>query len=423
MTYLRRCPTLASMTKFQDRLDRKMALSRTFTPAAPVSRRDAFSGRFQQISDVLTAVAEPGRHVVLYGERGVGKTSLANILSELMVGNGDGQREFAKRITCNAGDTFRSVWRRAFQTLGLDIPEEWTYGDPNPDDIRTALQGIIPPRVIVFDEYDRIDDDDALSSMADTLKALSDHVVGTKIVIVGVSDSIEALVGEHESVKRAIEEVQMPRMSRLEIMSVVDRGFDEVDMHIENDALIRITKIAEGLPTYAHLLALKAGHRAVDADESTVALDHVDAAVKDVLDSHTSMATYSTAVQSSRPESLYAQVLVACALAPKDGLGYFTAGAVRDPLSRIMGRRYEIPAFARHLNAFMSDERGAVLQRIGVERNFRYRFRDPLLQPYALLSGIAGDLIPADYVTELFAPDPDVDWDALLAELLGPENG
>ncbi|MFC5433711.1 ATP-binding protein [Microbacterium suwonense] len=410
------------MTDFQAKLDRKMALSRTFTPAAPVSRRDAFSGRFQQITDVVTAVSEPGRHVILYGERGVGKTSLANILSELLVPVGSGRREFAKRITCNAGDTFRSIWRRAFQALDLEIPEEWSYGAPNPDDIRIALSGLTPSMVIVFDEYDRIDDDETLSAMADTLKTLSDHVVQTKLVIVGVSDSIEALVGEHESVKRAVEEVQMPRMSRLEIMSIVDRGFREVGMNIEDDALIRVTKIAEGLPTYAHLLALKAGHRAIDLDESTVSLTHVDAAVADVLDSHMSMAAYSGAVQSSRSDSLYAQVLVACALTPKDGLGYFTAGAVREPLSRIMGRRYEIPAFARHLNAFMSIERGSVLQRIGVERNFRYRFRDPLLPPYALLSGIAGNLIPEDYVSELFAPDPDVDWDELLANLLAEEK-
>lgn len=395
-----------------------MALARTFTPATPVSRRDAFSGRYQQINDIVMAVVQPGRHVVLYGERGVGKTSLANILSELLIGEGDNRRDFAKRITCNAGDTFRSIWRRALTELGCEIPEEWQYGEPNPDDLRRILAGVKPPMVIVLDEYDRVDDDDSLSRMADTIKALSDHAVETKLVIVGVSDSIEALIGEHESVKRAIEEVQMPRMSSLEIMQVVDRGFDAVGMTVAADALIRITKISEGLPTYAHLLSLKAGNRAVDDDRDEVTLAHVDLAIRDVLDSHMNRATYAQAVQSSRADNLYAHVLVACALAQKDQLGYFTASAVREPLSRIMGRPYDIPAFARHLKAFLEPDRGSVLQRTGPERSFRYRFRDPLLQPYALLSGIADEIIPQDYAAELFAPDPDIDWDDLLAKLM-----
>ena len=40
--------------------------------------------------------------------------------------------------------------------------------------------------VIVLDEYDRVEDDDALSLIADTIKSLSDHAVETKLVIVGV---------------------------------------------------------------------------------------------------------------------------------------------------------------------------------------------------------------------------------------------
>lgn len=410
------------MAEFHSKLERRMALAKTFTPAAPVSRRDAFSGRYQQINDIVTAVVQPGRHVVLYGERGVGKTSLANILSELLIGEGDNRRDFAKRITCNAGDTFRSIWRRALRELGVEPPEEWQYAEPNPDDLRQVLSGVRPPMVLVLDEYDRVDDDDSLSRMADLLKSLSDHAVGTKIVIVGVSDSIEALIGEHESVVRAIEQVQMPRMSSMEIMQVVSRGFEAVGMTVTDDAIVRITKISEGLPTYAHLLSLHSGTRAIDDDREEVSLAHVDAAMRDVLDKHSNRATYAQAIQSSRPDNLYAQVLIACALAKKDQLGYFPATAVRDPLSRIMGKPYDTPAFAKHLKAFMDLERGAVLQRTGPTRSFRFRFRDPLLQPYALLAGIANSIIPSDYVDELFDADPETDWDKLLKELVGEES-
>lgn len=128
--------------------------------------------------------------------------------------------------------------------------------------------------------------------------------------------------------------------------------------------------------------------------------------------------TYLRAIQSSRAGNLYAQVLVACALAKKDELGYFPAKNVREPLSRIMGISYDIPAFAKHLNAFMDMERGSILQRRGSERSYRYRFSDPLMQPYALLSGIASSLIPGDYVGELFRLDPEIDWDDLLRQII-----
>lgn len=410
------------MSSFESKLDKKVKLSRVFTPATPVSRREAFSGRFDQINAVVNAIFEPGRHVVLYGERGVGKTSMANILSELLSPATKNLSTAAVRITCNADDTYKSIWRRLFRALNLAEPTEWQYGDPNPDEVREILASLPSKRVMVLDEYDRVDDDASLSKMADTIKTLSDHAVDSKLVIVGVSDSIEALIGEHESVARAIQEVQMPRMSSLELMQVVTRGFHGAGMEIADDALIRITKISEGLPTYAHLLALKSGHRAIDDDRTEVALSHVDAAIADVLDSHVNRSTFQRAVQSSHSDALYVHVLVACALAEKDQLGYFSAGSVRDPLSRIMGKPYDIPAFARHLSAFMEQERGAVLQRRGPERSFRYRFRDPLLQPYALLSGIAAEIIPDEYVVELFAPDPEIDWDALLRKLVDDDE-
>ena len=51
-----------------------------FSPATPLSESDLFAGRFYQIEKMLEATSERGKHVVLFGERGVGKTSLAKLL-------------------------------------------------------------------------------------------------------------------------------------------------------------------------------------------------------------------------------------------------------------------------------------------------------------------------------------------------------
>ena len=90
---------------------------------------------------------------------------------------------------------------------------------------------------------------------------------------------------------------------------------------------------------------------------------------------------------------MYKQVLLACALAVSDEIGSFAAVDVREPLSRIMGRRYEIPAFSQHLNAFSESSRGPVLQRMGSSRRFRFRFVNPLMQPFVIIEGIKKALI------------------------------
>lgn len=48
-----------------------------FSPAAPINAADLFAGRREEIKRFISAIDERGRHVILYGERGVGKTSLA----------------------------------------------------------------------------------------------------------------------------------------------------------------------------------------------------------------------------------------------------------------------------------------------------------------------------------------------------------
>ena len=53
---------------------------KVFTPAVPVSERELFSGRIDQLRRVFDAINQHGQHAIIFGERGVGKTSLANII-------------------------------------------------------------------------------------------------------------------------------------------------------------------------------------------------------------------------------------------------------------------------------------------------------------------------------------------------------
>ena len=123
----------------------------------------------------------------------------------------------------------------------------------------------------------------------------------------------------------------------------------------------------------------------------------MNAAIETAVETHLLLSEYQSAIRSPRTGNLYEQVLIACALAVKDNLGYFTASAVRQPLSSIMGKRYEIPAFARHLKRF-SEPFGGVLVKSGEPRRFVYRFINPLLQPFAILAGISKELVSEDTI-------------------------
>lgn len=51
-----------------------------FSPHAPIDEEQLFAGRLDLIEGLIETVFQRGQHAILYGERGVGKTSLVNIL-------------------------------------------------------------------------------------------------------------------------------------------------------------------------------------------------------------------------------------------------------------------------------------------------------------------------------------------------------
>src|SRR5438132_13610236 len=55
-------------------------INTSFTPGAPIDSRELFAGREKQVDRVISIIFQKGSHPVLFGERGVGKTSLTNTI-------------------------------------------------------------------------------------------------------------------------------------------------------------------------------------------------------------------------------------------------------------------------------------------------------------------------------------------------------
>lgn len=249
--------------------------------------------------------------------------------------------------------------------------------------------------LLIFDEFDRVTDQPAMILMADTIKALSDYSVDATVVIIGVADSVDQLIGGHQSIERALVQIPMPRMSPEEISEIVTKGLGRLNMAVSGEALTELTSLSQGLPYIAHLLALHSVLAALTAGETEVNSGAVDVGIKASLDQwqQSVVKTYYEATQSAQPGALYRSVLLACALAETDELGFFYASAVRAPLRVITSKEYDIPNFAQHLKNFSEAGRGGILERRGTTRRLRYRFTSPLLRPYIIMRGFSDSLI------------------------------
>src|SRR5688572_7649792 len=104
----------------QDQMSMKASIRATFRPGAPIEKYRLFAGRRQQSDLVIGAVLQPGQHAVLYGEPGVGKTSLAKVLAEI-VSKAGLQIVNSDTINCDASDDFSSLWHKAFKELTFKI--------------------------------------------------------------------------------------------------------------------------------------------------------------------------------------------------------------------------------------------------------------------------------------------------------------
>lgn len=186
-----------------------------------------------------------------------------------------------------------------------------------------------------------------------------------------------------------------------ELRGILAKGCEHAGLGMQSDAVERVVSLSEGLPHYTHLLGHRSAERAVQDDRDLVTLDDVEAAIPRAVDGHTIQSDYVKAIRSSQPGNLYREMLLACAIAPKNSLGYFTSGQIRDPLEVVAGRRLDIPAFSRHMKEFLDPDRGSVLRREGKERSYSYRFSDPMMQPYVIMSSLTDGLITTQQLSEL----------------------
>lgn len=395
-------------------------LGTVFRPSTPVQLEDLFAGRRAQIMKVCDAINQSGQHAILYGERGVGKTSCSNMIFPNL--RSQGNALLIPQVNCMSGDTFGSIWMRVFQEIKIKIDDNQTillpqitqnlldghtgsYGTAiTPDIVRRLLHELAKQFlvVVVLDEFDTLHSAETRQAIAEMIKFLSDRNVAATIVLIGVADDVEGLLEDHRSIERCVSQIPIPRMSRDELEMVVTKGLNHFGMRITLDALHETSRISRGLPHYAHLLGLHAGRCAIARKSLEVNAADLKSAINTAIGEiqASTKSDYIKAITSARSDALYKYVLLATSMIEPDELGYFYAKDVRQSLSLIRKKECPIDTFVRHLNAFCTPERGSVLLKDIRSDASRFRFTNSLLQPYVLMRGLAEKLVSENDLKE-----------------------
>lgn len=408
-----------------------IAAGQILQPRTPITTRALFAGRWDVLTSVVDAVAELGLHVAIYGERGVGKSSLANVVfptirafdEQFSPSESLPPPRVMVKANANSGESFSSIWERLFTEINwtesrpqvgflpssgeklktirevFDLPQTLTV-----DDVRRIL-AIVPRSVFVVDEFDRAGGSTP-RDFTDLIKCLADYAIDTTIILVGVSGTIDQLVADHGSINRALKHVHLPRMSFKDLQEILNKAEAYLKVRFSPDALNLIVHLSQGLPHYTHLIGLYAVRHVV-SELLTVEISKeavyaaLEKAVRHAQQTVTSL--HSNAIHSAHKDALHRQVLLACAFAAAastDPLGYFSPGAVLEPLRSILSRTVEIATFNSHLREFCQARRANILERVGQPRTYRYRFSDPLLVPFVFMDGLSNQLITDEAVVK-----------------------
>jgi AAA ATPase domain len=382
-------------------------------PSSPVRTIELLHGRAEQLKQIQRAMESPGRHAFVYGDRGVGKTSLAQTAAyiaqsadakPIFVGCDIGTTLFylveqiaARLLTqapiFQAAETAHKRRGSLGQTLSVDLERSIREGRvPTPRSVNEAVELIqyAAPRysantVIVVDEFERITDKQQRALFGDFIKQLADQEVEAKFIFSGVGDSLEDLLAGHESSFRYLAAVALDRLGWDPLQEIITSVGQALGIYVDKEYLYRTAAISDGFPHYVHLIGSKLFWDLYeDPEECDCVLSHhflnaVKQAVKDV-EPHLKQK-YEKATQKYKDE--YQEVLWAVADHPDLRR---RSSDIYESYCRIMGSLrkppFDRPVFDQRMNRLKQPAHGAILK--GTRAGW-YEFREPIIRGYVRL--------------------------------------
>jgi len=248
-------------------------------PSSPIQSHEFLFGRDNQLDRIRRSLLAPGRQVFIYGERGVGKSSLASAAAA-EVQSSDATPLHA---SCGSSSTFLGViWsliracgtepnkattvqdKRGLDGKGLSFSrqtETSTQPTTAPMDIEesaarldAAFAGYSHRTVAVIDEFDLIPDAAERNKFAELIKALGDRKSGVKLIFTGVASALDELLESHASAHRQLDTIQLERLDYQPRLDITNKALSAFDLDADPSVVYRIASVSNGFPYYVHLL-------------------------------------------------------------------------------------------------------------------------------------------------------------------------
>lgn len=256
----------------------RLKLRDAFTPSQPVTDPRMFAGRVEVLNTLIRSIEEQRLHVVLYGDRGIGKTSLLHLLARLA---GDA-RYLVHYASCGEESDFDTLVRAAAAEIPLLYHASYVPGSADAEDGRT-LASLLPPGpvtprtagdlfsrltatrlLLIIDEFDRSTPGQFRRQVAELIKTLSDRSIPVQLVVAGVAANLTELLEAIPSIRRNILGLQVPLMQRSETVALIERADRASGVHFTPAAVDRIANVASGSPYLASLIGQHAGLATVE---------------------------------------------------------------------------------------------------------------------------------------------------------------
>lgn len=359
------------------------------------------------------ALAERGGQVIVYGDTGVGKSSLVKYASEDM-----GLQTLT--IECLSNKDYgaliedgirklidlKEIKRSKTGSMGADIEAgakvswlvslkgklkshfaentEFEVVDRPPMDVLVEAMQAADVQLLVLENFQNITDETTRSLIAQTMEFMADRAQQTgniKVVVVGIARDAATLLSGSGSFTRRTTEVGVPRMPDEEVYEILTRGFSFLDLEFTSEAAQQMIFYSDGFPFFAHLLGLHVARAARRREAESIDEELVEASLQQVVQGvhesfHERTKRAFEAGGDVQPRRRIMEML------SESDQRKWRSSDVIDVWEEMIGKRSDYAFLHVALAQLASTDYGDVLLRTGTRNRYVYQFSDPHLRPY-----------------------------------------